>query len=367
MRNIRFTPLIIISIVLLFLSLGVMGNWAYKFFFKSEETYSGELIVLKPIDSLNTYEPVSGTKELSNKTFKRQGSEKAANKTGEIPAAIQHSKVNTQGFSAATLPDKDAKAEITKLKAEIATLLNNKSSEADLKLANQKIEELEQKINKLVDKNSDVEKENERLLVVLRKFSDNRISAEQNAKAWPAVYENNTRVIKTSVKPAQTSVAQDSKNSYSTKAAAGIQKNTENPVVASGSGNSNVSIDEVNLKAVTVTDNKELETYQAYQTDKFIGSVTVKSAGFPDNNGEIYIIVMQPDGRVLQKSTWESGTFQSAEGKKVYTCRLRFDAAKGESKKLTFSLNTTNCMKGNYIMQIYNKKGLIGKFSKILS
>ena len=80
------------------------------------------------------------------------------------------------------MPGKEAKEEITKLKAEIAALLSNKSSEADLKLANQKIEELEQKINRLVDKNSDVEKENERLLVVLRKFSDNRISAEQNAK-----------------------------------------------------------------------------------------------------------------------------------------------------------------------------------------
>lgn len=367
MRNIRFTPLIIFSIFLLLLSLGVMGNWAYKLFFKSKEVYTGELIVLKPIDSLNSTGFISESKEVTNKSSKKKTGEHSGREIETVAAPQQISKTNTQGYLPVSVPGKESKEEINKLKAEIAALLSNKTNEADLKLANQKIAELEHKINKLVDKNSDVERENDRLIAVLRKFSDKRISEEQNAKAWPAVFENNGRAIKTTSKPVQTAVVPVTKNSNTKTEPADNKKNIESPVFTVGSGNSTLGIDEMNLKAFMVTDNKELETYQAFQTDKFVGSLTVKNTGFPDNNGEIYIIVLQPDGRVLQKSSWETGTFQSPEGKRVYSCRLRFDVAKGESKKLTFSLNTSKCMKGNYIMQVYNKKSLIGKFLKLLS
>ena len=124
---------------------------------------------------------------------------------------------------------------------------------------------------------------------------------------------------------------------------------------------------DLHLSAVMVIDDKELETFQAMQTDKFVGSVVVKNNNAINNVAEIFIVVLQPDGHVLQKSAWESGTFETLDGKKIYSCKLRFDYIRGEPKKLLFSLSTDKYMKGNYTMQVYYNGSLIGKMYKTLT
>jgi hypothetical protein len=79
------------------------------------------------------------------------------------------------------------------------------------------------------------------------------------------------------------------------------------------------------------------------------------------------VVVLQPDGQVLQKSAWESGTFETRDGKKIYSCKLRCDALQGEAKQLNFSLSADSYQKGNYTMHIYHNGVLIGRASKILS
>ena len=118
---------------------------------------------------------------------------------------------------------------------------------------------------------------------------------------------------------------------------------------------------------MTVTDNKDIETYEAYQTDKLVGFITLKSTALQNSSGELIIVVLQPDGNVLQKSTWETGTFQSNEGKKIYSCKLRFDHKAGENNQLSFSLNAASFAKGNYTLQVYSGGVLIGKIIKKLS
>lgn len=95
--------------------------------------------------------------------------------------------------------------------------------------------------------------------------------------------------------------------------------------------------------AIMVTDNKELETYQAIQTDKFVGSFIVKNSKAVNNVAELFIVISQPDGQVLQKSTWESGTFETLNGRKVYSCKLRFDYTKGEPKNY-FSISVVKSL-----------------------
>ncbi len=324
MKKIKFSPLIIVSILLLFASLGVLGNWAYKTFLKDNEENAGEMIVLKPIDSLETLEPAADPMRTPDKNNKKVSSKKNDDKTA---------------------------AEITKLKAAIGTLSKKNTNNADL---TQQITVLQQRISKLVDKSSNVESENKRLFAVLRKLSDDKKETEQATKTWPVVFENKTvanPVLVNSVAISSATKQNDTRNSGS---------------IGPAIGNS-LGFADMHLTALTVTDNKEIETFHAYQTDKLVGSVTLKNNSFQNNTGEIFIVVLQPDGRVIQKSTWESGTFQSQDGKKIYSCRIHFDNIKGETKRLLFSLNAAAYLKGNYIMQVYSKGVLIGKMVKVLS
>ena len=85
-------------------------------------------------------------------------------------------------------------------------------------------------------------------------------------------------------------------------------------------------------------------------------------------NAEIVIVIIEPDGHILQNSVWESGSFDTkTEGKKNYTRKMRFDYTKGEQKALIFSLNADSYQKGTYLLQIWHNGLKIGEIEKILS
>ena len=365
MKNLRYRPLIIVSGLLLLLSLGVMGNWAYRAFFKPAEPYTGELIVLKPVNGLQT--DTEADKEGTHDPGKMTKPGKKHHTDIEITGTGQQQIDYPSGEKTQPVAVSDAAGvEINRLKTEIELLLKNKSSDSELKLANQKIDELEQKINRLSDANSDVEKENARLLAVLKKLSDNRLIQDQSAKTWPVVYEDKSRVNRQETAPALPAKQSDGKNDKAEPLAGNNNTKTAIPVSSGKSAAASLTVESMNLLALTITDNKELETHQAFLTDKFVGELKINRNSFTERTGELYIVIMQPDGKVLQKSTWESGTFHSPEGKKVYSCRLRFDITSAETQKLVFSINAPNFFKGKYIMQVYDKKGLITSIAKSL-
>lgn len=365
MKNLRYRPLIIVSGILLLLSLGVMGNWAYRAFFKPADPYSSELIVLKPVTGIETgsQEDLQESDDSGKKTKHaiKQRQENNIIRTGQ-QQVNNHPVEKTQ---TSAVPNADA-TEIKRLKAEIVQLLKTKSGDAELKLANQKIDELEQKINRLSDTNADVEKENARLLAVLKKLSENRLSQEQATKTWPVVYEDKNRINRQETVPVIQTKQPVVKNTRPETAAGNSNSVTTMPVSTGKKVASSLSVESMNLLAFTITDNKELETQQAFLTDKFVGELKINRNSFPDKTGELYIVILQPDGKLMQKSTWESGTFYSSEGKKVYSCRLRFDITRDETQKLVFSINAANFLKGKYLMQVYDKKGLINSFTKSL-
>ncbi len=364
MKNIRFTPLVIVSFSLLIVSMGVLGYGAYKNIFKTDAINNEELIVLNPIDSLITLNPINDPIQSSNASLINK-KKTAIHNINDVDRT-ENSFTQRPSQKSANIQSKETALEIIKLKAEIEILSKNKNKDADLKISQQKTEELQQRVDKLVDKNSDVERENKRLFAVLRKLSDDREGATQT-KTWPAVFENKSNVIKNTEIPEISNRAVTDHNKNNTPLPDNNKINATIPVnLSTGSANS-FGIENISLTALTVTDNKELESFQAFQTDKLVGTVSLKNINFQNNAGEVFIVVLKPDGHVLQKSTWESGTFQSRDGKKIYSCRLRFDFTKGETKKLSFSINSSIFLPGNYIMQVYSGGAMIGKFIKSLS
>lgn len=328
MRDSKSSLLLLVSLILFLMSFIILCTWGYNVYYKGKEDKRKTAIAIDDSATIS-----KATKAIANAT--RDSLQKVyAATVKQLDSKLD----STWNYADSLKGPLDVKLnEFFKLRNEISTILKDKTSNANLGIARQKINELQKKVEELVGRNKDVEQENKRLYAMLKQLSANTNSKEpdqQNIR--PVVFEN---------KPAAESTANSNTS------------NTSGLFIAS----------ELRLAALTETDNKEIETSQAMQTDKLVGSFTVKNDNSQNNNAEVMIVVLQPDGKVLQKSSWESGTFSTHEGKKIYSCKMRFDYNKGEVKRLNFSLSGDKYMKGNYVMQVYHNGLLIGKLSKTLS
>lgn len=88
-----------------------------------------------------------------------------------------------------------------------------------------------------------------------------------------------------------------------------------------------------------------------------------------DNNPsvEMFVVILQPDGKLLKQSGWDSGSFETKDGPKIYSCKLRFDCPRGENKLLNFSVPSGNFQKGMYSIQVYHKGVMVARGNKSLS
>ncbi len=233
------------------------------------------------------------------------------------------------------VPDTDTKTkieELYKLKEEISAILKNtNSSKADLDLARQKIEELQQRVEELRNRNENIEQENKRLSALLKQIAGDINLAEQPTS------RSGSNEIKI---PAE-------------------NRSFEN------TGNSVFTAYNLSLSAIDANSNQE--TILSSQTEKLAGSFTVKNNLSQLNNAEMMVVILQPNGKVLQSSPWESGTFMTPEGKKIYSCKVKFDYRKGEAKQCNFSITADSYPSGSYTFQIYYNGVLLGRMLKILS
>jgi len=118
----------------------------------------------------------------------------------------------------------------------------------------------------------------------------------------------------------------------------------------------------------TPTNDKEEETTQAENTSKLIISFAVRNSAADFNNAEIFAIITQPDGKVMQTDLWESASINTYEfGKKTYTRKVRFEYQKGEIKHLQLTLKPEDYEKGNYRLQVFHNGYLIGETIKRLN
>lgn len=211
--------------------------------------------------------------------------------------------------------------EFNKLRNEITAVLKDQSPDADLGYAKEKILELQIKVNALRLKNSDVETENRRLQALLDQLTRSRA-------------ENG-----------------------------GVPRSDAKQVSDKPSGP--VMTTELHLSAIATSNNKETETTAADEAEKFVGSFSLKNVS-PKSNAELMVVVIQPDGKVVRNSVWESGSFETSQGKKVYSRKISLDAGSSD-RQLNFSLNPDRFLKGEYTMQIWYNGNLIGKMSRVLS
>jgi hypothetical protein len=311
MRDTKSLSLLLLSSVLFLLSIILLCTWGYQYYHQIQED-KGKTVVAKATPPAVP----DATRDSLLKIYK-------------VTLNALDNRLDTAWYYADSLKgnlDINLK-EFYQLRDEIAGLLQAKvPNTGDLILARKKIGELQQKVEQLRYTNSDVEKENKRLKAILEKMAKETGGIERNS----------------------------------------IQVEKENKNL-SDKLSTITTISTVNLSLAALGNNDQDETSAAGQTEKLVGSFTVKNTGNNYSKCDIMIVVLQPDGQVLQKSAWESGSFETNEGKKIYSCKVRCETGKGESKKLNFSLTADNYQKGSYSMRIYHNGVMIGKMSKTLS
>jgi hypothetical protein len=197
-----------------------------------------------------------------------------------------------------------------------------------MNLARKKIGELQGKMEELRDQNLSMEEEKKRLTSILDQLNTDMQNLEQNVKRLGE--ENKTLADKV---------------------------RNASVFVASG----------LSLSPVMVRNFKEIETSQAKKSSKLVVSFVVQNYVIEQEEAEVNIVVIQPDGEVLKDPSRDQGSFDTrTDGKKTYTLRLKFFYEKGEPKQVLFSLSPEKFMKGKYTLQVYHKGIRIGQVAKTL-
>lgn len=312
MRDTKSSSLIVLSLLLLSLSLILICIWGYNIYTGAQKQ---KIELLKNKLSSNA-SPSNNTRDSLLKIYTAT--------IDKLDSRIDSTKISADSL----LGNVDNKLiEINKLKEEISIILKNKNSIADLGTAREKIDELQVKVAQLQNRNVNIEKENKRLKALLQQLITDKNGIGQASN-----------------RPVADKTANDKTNLSPTFFTADIR-----------------------LTAFAVKDDNEEESLQGEEVEKLNGSFIIKSSGYQNNAADIIVVILQPNGKVLQNSVWDSGTFDTNEGKKVYSLKIHVDNIKGEEKQLQFSLSTDKFQKGNYIVQVYHNGSVIGKMVKFLS
>ncbi len=281
------------------------------------------------------YEKVHPKKPLVNTVYLKDTSSSAkkilpdtfAKKT--VPVVEVPLKPVNSGNNPATEKDLAAKiAEINMLRAEISSLVKKNSlNDKELQDARKKISDMQDLVNQLQNENTSLTQNNSKLNTALDE-------AGNEIKKWKAEVEN-------------------------------LAKNKTNSNSAPGSVLFELS--DLKLTPINETENNEAETSSATNTDKFSVSFAVKNNTLETPLAELYAVLIQPDGRIYQPDVWDSYTITTDEGRrKPITKNIKFDYAKGDIKRLNFSLSPTEIQRGNYTLQIYQNQKLIGETYRLL-
>ncbi len=317
MKDSKSILLLVVSVLLLLVSFALLWSWGYQFSTFTKDK-SGTVYILK--DSTNA---ANATRDSLRRVY-----------TATISG---FNKLDSTWSRADSLKaDLDIKlSEFYKLRNEIGDLLKNPVSKADLELARKKIDELQGRVEVLRSRNVEVEQENKRLQAMIDQMKKGRGDATAGGSGGTSV-----NVVSPGIP----------------------DKGAATP----GTNAAIFTVSDMRLNALMVDQGREMETNEALQTDKITGNFVVKNSNMPFNSAEVYVVVLQPNGKVLQNSAWDAGSFQTSEGKKIYSCKLRFDYNKGEAKKLSFNLAGDGFSKGNYTLQLYHNGVMIGKMVKTM-
>ena len=310
MKDNKFHPLLAVSVLFLIVSFVLLCVLGYNFYTERKGK--------KPIVAVaTTPKLMNATAEKTRDTLQQMYAATVSNLTPD--AGIDSAMNNVDSTQVGMMDNK--LGDVYKLKTEINSLLKDSTSSiADLELARYKIKELQLKVDDLKTRNVDVEKENKRLRALLEQLVINGGSAGTQ--------------VSTGERPAE-------------------RVTSTSPVF---------SASELRLSAANDAD---AEVASADVAEKFVGSLVVRNS-LVQGAGEVMLVLIQPDGKVL-RNAWESGSFDTDGGKKIYSRKIKFDYNKGEARRINFSVPADNIQKGTYTLQVYNNGKVIGRVAKTVS
>ncbi len=312
MKEAKISLLLFVSICLLLLAFIVL--FIGGFFYYKQSSYSGKGNGIPPQASANSsFSSRDSLQKIYNNSILKLNTELDATRT-----QVDSFQVNM-----------DARlSEFSVLKNEIAGIVQNKpSTETELAEARQKMEELRLRLAEWRLKYSNVDQENKRLQSLLKQFGQQAKAAEQP----------------------------------------GLQKTLEPKPVLEKNFSASLLISGLQLKAIMQLDDRQQETNQALQTDELKGSFVLNAGSTELSQAEMFIVILQPDGKVMKRSAWESGLFETGDGRKIYSQKLNVDCGKAESRQLSFSITADEYQKGSYVLRLYHNGKIIASTSKVLS
>jgi predicted nucleic acid-binding Zn-ribbon protein len=296
------------------LSVGLVGTWVFHLYDKTQYTKRRTEVYIK--DSIAVAQGVQDSlQKIYSKTI------------NNLDAELDSTK-STAGLLQGTLGTK--LAEIKSLKNEIASILKrNNFKKEDLDLARKKTVELQQLVAELQNKNTSIEDEKKQITEVLDKVTVQVKNLEGNVQKL----DQENKVL------------------------------TEKINLASA-----FAASELKLSPVAVKNDKEQETTQAKKISKLIISFTVQNTVSDYEMADVFIVITQPNGKVLKnEDVWETTTNLQNGARISYTRKIRFEYRKGESKPLIFSMNAEEYLAGTYTLQLYHNGYLIGQVMKTLN
>jgi hypothetical protein len=309
MKDYKSILLIFVSLLLLTVSLALLWTWGYNY---GKKKYSPPTSV--GVDSL-------GNKILTKDSL-NQLYINALNNLNTLDLALSKA-------DSLKLDITFKLTEFNRLRDEIATLLSNPTDIEGLSQAQQKIGVLQSKVDDLRKQNLAIQKENKRLGILL----DNLAKAGDSGKDIIADVKTINDQKLTPEKP-----------------------NPAGVLIISDLNMVGLTNDDINLTETDLSDN----------LNRFSGSFLVRNNLSQNAFGEVMVVIVQPNGKILQSSSWDSGTFETKEGRKIYTSKVKFDCNKGELKKIPFAVSADQYEKGNYQVLLYQNGNLITKFSKLI-
>ena len=138
-----------------------------------------------------------------------------------------------------------------------------------------------------------------------------------------------------------------------------VKKDLEGKVdVGSTLNASNFQIAAINQKS----SGKEVTTTKAKKADKFRITFDVENRLATTGTKDLYVVVTNPDGKVVTEDGLGSGTFTSREeGDKTFTNKVSVDYEQGKRKSVSFDLKQTEKYKpGTYKVDVYQNGFKIG-------
>jgi hypothetical protein len=299
------------NLLLLLVSIGLMGTWIYHLYDKSR--YSNHVAQVLVKDTVATQEAV---RDSLQRLF--------ADKTKQLDTTTTLTD-SLRGSLDSTL------TKIFDLRRQISGILKNRNAtNTDLKKARELIAEYQQRIEEMKAQNSDLETERTRLNGVLVQLNDEMKGLQDNVDR--ITQENKT--LTETINEASTFIASD-----------------------------------VRLSIVTTkSGDRETEVTSARKANKLIFSFTLQNNIASTASYDVYVVILQPDNKVLQTDVWGADHFDSkTEGTKAYTTKVHFEYNKGERKKIIYTIQPDNFLPGTYTMQVYQNGVSIGETMKQLN